>query len=105
MAVWSIVNKADCRECTAFFQKARGCVESLPEAVTIEGYQVFNCPRSFVDSKTEEYIQAYVQWRGGHLPNAGGYMNQTAKFIESMILIDGYMGKFMEKERHGRPGH
>ena len=101
MAVWSIINKADCLECTAFFQKARGCVEPLPEAITIEGYKVFNCPKSFVDSKTEEYIQAYFQWRNGHLPNAGGYMDQTAKFIEAVGLIDRYMGKFTEKEKHG----
>jgi hypothetical protein len=69
-----------------------------PGTWELDGDKYSRCPLKLVTRKSYEYINAYNFMEKGFLPNAGGWQNQPAKFIEAVIVIQGVIGKKTGKE-------
>lgn len=56
------------------------------------------CPRGLVTAQSIEYLNAYLFFEKGFLPNSGGWMNQPLKFIQAMRIIRQEVTKLKEEE-------
>ncbi|GEM_PF-915575 len=83
----------DCTACTDAMKIERGCERDspIPGKWQIGEYVFQRCPKKEICADVGIYIQAYNFYKNGILPNAGGWLNQTAKFIEAINLIDSEM--------------
>ncbi len=83
--------KLDCRSCTSIQKRERGCVRDslVPGAWELDGWKFSRCPKKVATRWSYEYIQAYNFYKGGFLPNKGGWMEQPVKFIAAVMFIDG----------------
>lgn len=101
MAIWAILHGLDCNRCSAQLQRVRGCKGSKRRI--LEGFEINQCPLKYVTPIQLVQIEAYRQYKNGFLPEAGGWMAQTMKFIELMSFIDStYEGmEQREREEHG----
>jgi hypothetical protein len=61
-------------------------------------WEFSRCPRSLVTIKSIEYLNAYIFFTKGFLPNPGGWLEQPLKFIQAMRLIEQEIIKLREKE-------
>lgn len=59
------------------------------------------CPRTYVTESVEHWLRAYQMFKNGILPNTGGWLNQTNKFIEIMTFIEGRVFIFNNEMRVG----
>jgi hypothetical protein len=59
------------------------------------------CPHSTVPRETWYWLKAYQFFKQGILPTSGGWLDQTNKFNEIMLFIDGQILKH-KKEQNGR---
>lgn len=81
-------------------QKENGCLADspVPDRWEIAGYKLQRCPGAIITRQSHEYIRAY-NWREKHfLPNPGSWLEQPAKFIEAMGVIEREINR-MEKEK------
>jgi len=87
----------------------RGCEKDspIPNKWQIGGVVSQRCPKKQTDSNIGVYFTAYNFYKNGFLPNPGGWLNQTAKFIEVISLIDrevsALTSKSMEDLKNRRP--
>ena len=91
--------KLDCRTCTRVQKLERGCIQDslIPEAWELDDWKFSRCPKKVVTRQSYEFILAYNFYKGGFLPNPGGWMQQPVKFIEAVMLIDGMEGEDKKK--------
>jgi hypothetical protein len=68
----------------------RGCNQDI-SSVTIGGYSLTRCPLKYVTQLEWMYLDAYVYFAKGILPNAGGWLEQPVKFGMVMQIIDNFM--------------
>jgi hypothetical protein len=99
MAVWAQHHGLDCRTCTEFYQKVRGCKEDVRE-MEIEGFKTKRCPMSYCGMVEAFYMQCYREYRAGFLPEPGGWLDQTVRFVTIISLIERLSLKYQE-EKHG----
>lgn len=80
----------------------RGCVEDspIPDVWQIGEYKFQRCPVKIVDQSVYELIQAYNFYKSGYLPNTGGWLDQSCKFIGSVQFIENEI-RVMRKEQNG----
>ncbi|MDP3790341.1 MAG: hypothetical protein Q8R48_08085 [Candidatus Omnitrophota bacterium] len=69
----------------------------IPDKWRIGDYNFQRCPVKEITLDISQYIRAYNFYKNGNLPNAGGWLDQTAKFIDVVELIDGEMNAIMQK--------
>ena len=71
-------------------QIENGCKRDspVPDRWQIGEYTFQRCPGSIVTRQSYEYIAAYNWREKGFLPNPGGWMEQPAKFVEAMGIIE-----------------
>lgn len=50
--------------------------------------QFDRCPRTYLTQNMEEWIVAYKMFKNGFLPNAGGWLQQSSKFIQVMTFLE-----------------
>jgi len=50
-----------------------------------------------VTRQSLEYVRAYIFFEKGFMPNRGGWMDQSAKFIDAMEIVEAEISK-MRKE-------
>jgi hypothetical protein len=83
--------KLDCRSCTPAQKRERGCIQDslIPNTWEVDGWKFSQCPKKVVTRQSYEYILAYNFYKGGFLPNRNGWMQQSVKFIEAVMFIDG----------------
>ena len=56
------------------------------------------CPAKMITRQSYEYILAHNMLQNGLLPNAGSYLEQSAKYLEAMSVIDGELAAMREEE-------
>lgn len=79
-------------------QSRKGCFEAMGKPVmeylpkhTMKGQSkilYYKCPSLFYDRGVAELIEFHHQWEKGIMPYNGGFMNQPAKFVELMDLVN-----------------
>ena len=88
-------NSLECRNCPKEQREERGCEfdSPIPGRWEIEGEAYQRCPVRLVSSVSCEYLQAYGIYKNGFLPNGGGWINESAKFIQAMQTIEKQLAK------------
>jgi len=56
------------------------------------------CPRSLVTVNSAAYLNAYIFFEKGYLPNPGGWLDQPLKFIQAMRTIEAEVMKLKEEK-------
>lgn len=77
----------------------RGCEQDsyIPDKWQIGDHVFQRCPVKEITVDISQYIRAYNFYKDGHLPNAGGWLDQPAKFIDVIELISSEMNAIMQK--------
>jgi hypothetical protein len=100
LAVWLPKFGLDCQKCSAALKLERGCETdvSIPGMWKIGNDEFSRCPRSLVTTKSIEYLNAYIYFKQGFLPNPGGWLDQPLKFIQAMRIIETEVMKLKEEK-------
>ncbi len=100
MAVWLPKFKLDCHKCSDAQKQERGCEadSQIPGMWKIGDDEISRCPRGLVTIKTIEYLNAYIFFKQGFLPNPGGWLDQPLKFIQAMRVIEAEVMKLKEEK-------
>ncbi len=100
MAVWLHKFKLDCRKCSDAQKEERGCEADsvIPGMWKLNDWEFSRCPKSLVTIKSIEYLNAYIFFEKGFLPNPGGWLNQPLKFIQVIRVIEAEIAKIKEEK-------
>lgn len=91
----------DCQRCNKAIQRIRGCEEDV-SPMNIGGYEVTRCPLNYVTGIENMYMEAYLMYESGFLPNDGGWLKQPMRFTAIMTLIDSLFTKFgKDRKQYG----
>lgn len=107
MAIWisSQNEELDCRKCTDQDRIEKGCEKDSPflDAWKIPGqdWSVQRCPLKIVQENSWNYLEAYRFYKAGYLPNAGGWMDQSIKFLAVLNIISSEVNKHREEAMKG----
>lgn len=104
-ATWAVLHSPDlqcrmCKEKTPSQEardKRKGCAVEAPRVIGALGqgdrhaptYELTRCPANFWDGYSQEIISMYRLFERGVLPFTGGVMDQPAKLIQVMAIIEG----------------
>lgn len=91
----------NCAACNENMKIERGCLKDspIPDKWQIGNIRFQRCPKKIIDPEVQVYIIAYNFYKNGILPNSGGWLNQTAKFIEMIGLIEGEINCILAEKR------
>lgn len=97
--------KLDCRVCDDRLKIERGCETDSPieGAWKLDEWEFSRCPLKIVTIQSFEYVRAYIFFQNGYLPHAGGWLEQSAKFLDAMEIIETEISKM--KEETGKNAH
>lgn len=100
MATWAGTFDLNCRLCTEQDKIENGCEaeSSIPGAWKLYDWEFQRCPLKLITSQSIDYLKAYGFYNKGYLPNAGTWMDQPAKFIEAMGIIEREVTAIQESE-------
>jgi len=90
----------NCRACLNG-RKIR-CEYEVPgqEVWEIGGIQYRGCPFKIVTRQSANFLRAFQFFRQGYLPNAGGWIDQSAKMLDAFELIEKELQEIeLERER------
>ena len=73
----------------------------VPNRWVIDKYEFNRCPKSNIDQDAYTWIRAYNLYKSGVMPNAGGWLDQTDKFISIMLFIDSKIESY-KRENNGK---
>lgn len=92
-----------CRNCLR--GRKTVCEFEVPgqEIWEINGEQFTGCPFKIVTRQSAGFLRAFVFYRNGYLPNPGTWLEQPAKFLDAVELIEKEL-KDMEAETMKRTG-
>lgn len=90
--------KLDCRSCDETLRKERGHDEKGVIGFHVGRERVFRCPLTLISHISYEYIKAYSLYEKGFLPNGRGWMEESHKYIQAMMVVDNEFLK-IEKEK------
>lgn len=78
----------------------RGCEEDspLPDTWQVDDWTFQRCPLKLITLESIEYLKAYQLFDKGYLPNAGGWVEQPAKFLDAMVIISAEIQKVKDEE-------
>lgn len=87
----------DCQTCDDVLKKERGCAgKSLaPHYIGDETY--WRCPLKIISGISYEYIRAYAFYKKGIMPNGGGWVSESDKFLSAIAVIENEISH-MEQE-------
>ena len=54
----------------------------------IEGEELYACPKGMVTHESAEWLRYYSHYSKNMLPVAGGIIDQTARFVAAMEIIE-----------------
>ena len=99
----------DCQSCEllpAHIRQMRGCESPAPCPVfNLNGEDYFRCPWKVVLPLTYECLGAYQFYKDGILPTSGGLYDQSAMFVQSMLVLKSEFAdrqaKMSKRGRHG----
>jgi hypothetical protein len=88
----------DCRACDEVLKKERGCVDKGIIPFETEDGRIFRCPLKMVTEQSWQYVEAYHFYKKNLLPNGSMYQNETRKFIDAMMVLNGEYAKIEEEQ-------
>ena len=96
----------DCHECDETLQKERGCEAPGIVPFYIEDDKYFRCPLKLITPVSWEYIKGFSLYDKGILPNGFGWINESQKFLDAMVIIENEMARMeLEAAKKGNPKH
>ncbi len=63
----------------------------------LDGEDYYECPLKIITKQSWEYIKFYTFFEKGFLPNKGGILEQPAKFLDIMSIIEKFIGELNEQ--------
>lgn len=77
----------------------RGCVADspIPDRWQIGDHKFQRCPKKEVSADIQVFIIAYNFFKQGILPNAGGWLNQSHKFLQAVQFIDAEVAELINE--------
>jgi len=92
---------SECRE--KGLQKLRFCEADAPYSVIeINGDEYKRCPVQYVTAESMEALNMYLFYNDGHLPRAGGFLDQPNKVMEQLQIIANQVAEEKERRRGKR---
>lgn len=70
----------------------------IPNRWVIGEYSYSRCPKSQVEPDIYWWIKAYDCYKNGVLPNVGGWLDQSNKYLEIMVFINNQISQH-EREK------
>lgn len=59
------------------------------------------CPLSRITEETALYLKYYGHYKNGYLPAEGGLLDQTARFLRAMEIIDSVIDEYRQEKQNG----
>ncbi len=80
--------------------KKTPCEFEIPgqEIWKFQGKQYQGCPFKQVTNLSANFLRAYNFYKSGFLPNAGSWLEQSAKFIEAVEAIENELEEIKEEQ-------
>jgi hypothetical protein len=77
----------------------RGCTKDsvIPARWEIDGDEYSRCPMSLLTQQTHDYLQAYTFFEMGMLPHGRGWIHESPKFLQAMMIISREFKKWQQK--------
>lgn len=69
-------------------EKRKGCTGKLGFKADSEGFTYTRCPGNFYNPAYGQLVDVHRMFRKGVLANTGGLLDQSAKYIDAMNLIE-----------------
>lgn len=93
----------NCRSCLK--GKKTVCEFEVPgqEVWELNGERYTGCPFRIVTRQSAGYLKAFVFYKNGYLPNPGTWLDQPAKFLDALEIIEKEL-RDMEAEYMKRTG-
>lgn len=95
--------KLDCRACSEGQKLWYGCERESTISDSffeIGPYKLNRCPLKIIDANTREHLRAYRRYDSkGHFPDAGGWMDQAARFNDVVDIAERELAKINDKSR------
>ena len=88
----------NCRECDEVLKRERGCDEKGLLPFQIDGERVFRCPLKLVTETSWQLVEAYNFYKKNLLPNGSIYLNESRKYLDAMMVLDGEYASIQEAE-------
>ena len=84
------LSRTELQEVFGWPKRTLGCEKPSPVGKhwKVGSYEFDRCPVSIVDPVAYQYIRAYRRYEKGYLPDAGGWMDQGAKFNDIVDVIE-----------------
>ena len=78
----------NCRNCLSGRQIQ--CEYDVPgqEVWELNGTEYRGCPFKIVTRQSANFLRAFQFYKEGYLPNAGGWIDQSAKMIDAFEVIE-----------------
>ena len=78
----------NCRNCLC--GRKIQCEYEVPgqEVCELYGEQYRGCPFKIVTRESANFLRAFQFYKEGYLPNAGGWIDQSAKMIDAFEVIE-----------------
>ena len=54
----------------------------------IDGEEFYSCPKGLVTVESRLWINWYQHYKNNLLPVSGGVLDQSAKFLDAMLIIE-----------------
>lgn len=93
----------DCKACNDNQKIERGCLEDspIPDKWEAGEHKFSRCPLKMIKQDSFWYIRAYNFMEKGVLPRAGGWLDQSNKYIEAMSCVIAEIGRINKEGSHG----
>lgn len=89
----------DCGCCEEILRIERGCVQQASRAhfVFEDGTELSRCPARSVTPELVHVARAYRFREAGHLPVAGGWLEQSATLLSAFEILDAEIASYEKK--------
>jgi hypothetical protein len=77
----------------------RGCEKDspVPDRWQLDEYRFQRCPKKEVSADIQLFIVAYNFFKQGVLPNTGGWLDQSHKYLQAVQFIDAEVSDIMKR--------
>ena len=101
MAVWIPYLELNCDKCSDSQKQFNGCEQDsiIPDRWEIGKWKFNRCPKKLITYETQAFVRAYNLMQIGVMPYNLGWLGQSNKFVEAMIIIDGELKMLESKTR------
>ena len=98
MAVEIIQIDLDCQKCNERLKQERGCNGKALVAWYINDVQYRQCPIKLITPLSWEYIRAYSLYKKDIMPNGSGWINESSKYLDAMVVIENELSRIEVEE-------